>query len=119
MTGTRSMMMKAVMHTRYGPPGVLRIREVPRPEPKEDEVLVRVHATTVTVDPKRSPGPLDLPAVIRYARGRGIGIILYDQQSQGSIRKQWLPAHFESFQQAGGGIYHNPPVIHAELQGRF
>lgn len=34
-------------------------------------------ATTVTVDPKRSKGPLDLPAVIRYARERGIGVILY------------------------------------------
>jgi len=34
-------------------------------------------ATTVTVDPKRSPGPLDLHSVIRYADERGIGIILY------------------------------------------
>jgi len=34
-------------------------------------------ATTVTVDPKRSPGPLDLPYVIDYAKERGIGVILY------------------------------------------
>jgi alpha-glucosidase len=34
-------------------------------------------ATTVTVDPKRSKGPLDLPEVIRYADSHGIGIILY------------------------------------------
>jgi len=34
-------------------------------------------ATTVSVDPKRSPGPLDLPAVIRYASESGVGIILY------------------------------------------
>ena len=34
-------------------------------------------ATTVSVDPKRSPGPLDLHAVIDYARQRGIGIIVY------------------------------------------
>jgi len=34
-------------------------------------------ATTVTVDPKRSPGPLDLKEVIRYADERGIGILLY------------------------------------------
>jgi len=34
-------------------------------------------ATTVTLDPKRSKGPLDLHEVIRYANDRGIGIILY------------------------------------------
>jgi alpha-glucosidase len=34
-------------------------------------------ATRVNVDPKRSKGPLDLQAVIRYARQRGIGVILY------------------------------------------
>lgn len=35
------------------------------------------NATAVNVDPKRSPGPLDLHEVIRYANERGIGIILY------------------------------------------
>lgn len=34
-------------------------------------------ATTVTVDPRRSPGPLDLHEVIDYARSRGIEVILY------------------------------------------
>lgn len=34
-------------------------------------------ATTVTVDPARSPGPLDLPAVIAHAKAKGIGVILY------------------------------------------
>jgi NADPH:quinone reductase-like Zn-dependent oxidoreductase len=40
--------MRAVVHDNYGPPDVLRLEEVQRPVPKEDEVLVRVHATTVT-----------------------------------------------------------------------
>jgi NADPH:quinone reductase-like Zn-dependent oxidoreductase len=40
--------VRAVVHDRYGPPEVLRVAEVDRPEPAEDEVLVRVHATTVT-----------------------------------------------------------------------
>jgi NADPH:quinone reductase-like Zn-dependent oxidoreductase len=40
--------MKAVVHDRYGPPEVLRIEDVEDPVPAEDEVLVRVHATTVT-----------------------------------------------------------------------
>ncbi|SRR6266542_2260963 len=40
--------MRAVVHERYGPPEVLRIDDVERPVPKEDEVLVEVHASTVT-----------------------------------------------------------------------
>jgi NADPH:quinone reductase-like Zn-dependent oxidoreductase len=40
--------VRAVVHDTYGPPEVLRIEEVERPVPKENEVLVRVHATTVT-----------------------------------------------------------------------
>ena len=39
--------MRAVVYDRYGPPDVLRVEEVERPVPAEDEVLVRVHATTV------------------------------------------------------------------------
>jgi NADPH:quinone reductase-like Zn-dependent oxidoreductase len=40
--------MRAVVHDRYGPPEVLRIEHVESPVPEDDEVLVRVHATTVT-----------------------------------------------------------------------
>jgi NADPH:quinone reductase-like Zn-dependent oxidoreductase len=39
--------MKAAVRTSYGPPEVVRIAEVEKPAPKHDEVLVRVHASTV------------------------------------------------------------------------
>jgi len=40
--------VKAVVQDKYGPPEVLRIEEVERPVPRDDEVLIRIHATTVT-----------------------------------------------------------------------
>jgi NADPH:quinone reductase-like Zn-dependent oxidoreductase len=40
--------MRAVVHDRYGPPEVLRVADVERPVPDEHQVLVRVHASTVT-----------------------------------------------------------------------
>lgn len=39
--------MKAIVFTEYGSPGGLRLKEVPRPAPKDDEVLIHVHASSV------------------------------------------------------------------------
>ena len=39
--------MRAVVHDKYGPPDILRLEDVARPVPRDDEVLVRIHATTV------------------------------------------------------------------------
>jgi NADPH:quinone reductase-like Zn-dependent oxidoreductase len=39
--------MQAVIYTEFGPPDVLQLRDVPAPAPKDNEVLIRVHATSV------------------------------------------------------------------------
>jgi NADPH:quinone reductase-like Zn-dependent oxidoreductase len=66
--------MKAVVWTRYGPPDVLELREVDKPSPKDDEVLIKIHATTVTAGDCEIRS-LKMPLLLSFAMRIWLGFL--------------------------------------------
>ena len=62
--------MKAIVYEKYGPPDVLELREVDKPVIKDDEVLIKVHATTVSpLDYKFRSGEVFIARLMSGIRG--------------------------------------------------
>lgn len=73
--------MKAAVSYRYGPPDVVQVTDVPRPTPAEDQLLVRVHATTVN---RTECGFRGSSATTTSASGGG-ALVPHDRPGRGSV----------------------------------
>lgn len=75
--------MRIIAHEKYGPPELLRLREVVTPEPGENEILVRIYATTVTSADVRVRA-LNVPSGFKILARLAFGVISPRQPVLGS-----------------------------------
>ncbi len=60
--------MKAIVYTKYGPPDVLELKEVDKPVPKDNEVLIRIYATVVSPEDTGARSSTYPPFIWLFAR---------------------------------------------------
>ncbi len=96
--------MKAIICTQYGPPEVLQLREVGKPRPKYHEVLIKIHATTVTASDCIVRG-FKIPYTIWFPQGMIIefmmGLVIGFKKPRNPILGMVLAGEVES---AGKGV---------------
>jgi 2-desacetyl-2-hydroxyethyl bacteriochlorophyllide A dehydrogenase len=94
--------MKAIVWTKYGKPDGLLLKEVEKPNPKENEILVKIHATSVTAgdcEMRRLQLPLGLSLPIRMYAGffRPKRIPILGQELAGEVVE--IGNHVKTYQQ--------------------
>src|SRR5512145_1988987 len=69
--------MKAIVYTQYGSPDVLQLKEVAKPEPRNDQVLVKVHAASVNaLDYRRFEKLSSMGRFVEERFGKSVGKVL-------------------------------------------
>jgi len=126
--------MKAIVWTKYGSPDGLQLKNVPKPIPKNDEILVKVYATTVTAG-DRELQRLKLPMMLSFPMRLYVGLIkpkritILGQELAGEVEA--VGKNVSSYKEGdqifgttgfGFGAYAEYICLHAdpnEMQGAF
>jgi len=82
--------MKAIIWTAYGPPEVLQLQEIDKPVPKDNEILIKIHATTVTTgdcEARTLKLPMGLGILMRLFVGirKPTNIVILGQEFAGEV----------------------------------